>query len=522
MAMARVLRPAAVGAAALALAVVPAVAAHGAPVDRDETSVVDAVDAVDAVAAAPERVGQWPGNLLLELRRAQLSGVRYSAAAEAYTTTLREDAVAVGRAALDAAAAVEQMTGAVDVWTAVALEDTAAHLGRLLDGADAGRSAQAAGGSGAGAGGAARDLRHAERIASAAAELFRLAHDVEVATQEADVREELEVPEVLPAPEPLEEVTPDSGDVPAAQAPGPSGERDEPGEPSDPAEPGDPAGPSDPVEPATTVPPADDGSTPEHSAPGPVVPSPGEEPEGQEPAGPGEDSAPEDGEAFQEVGTPDPDADGTGGTEGAEPAQRTTRSPLTALPPEYATGILELEQRIDALAALRGTALVEPGTLSPQLRGEGFSLLDRLAYDESARLWHNGRVPLDELCPLAFAPGHLLRCDAAEALRLLNVEYREAFGEDLGVVSAYRSYESQVAVRATRGWLAAQPGTSQHGMGVAVDLADFGRLGQFDNPRHVWMREHGPRYGWEHPRIMRPGGGGPPEPWHFEYRTGAG
>ena len=53
-----------------------------------------------------------------------------------------------------------------------------------------------------------------------------------------------------------------------------------------------------------------------------------------------------------------------------------------------------------------------------------------------------------------------------------------------------------------------------------VDLGGFGALGSFDSPRYRWMLAHGERFGWVHPEVMRPGGGGPPEPWHFEFGTG--
>lgn len=131
----------------------------------------------------------------------------------------------------------------------------------------------------------------------------------------------------------------------------------------------------------------------------------------------------------------------------------------------------------------------------------------------------NGAVPEDMLCAPAFAPDARLRCDAAQALERLNAAYRAEHGRDLKVVSSYRSYSAQVATRASRGSLAATPGTSNHGRGVAVDLGGFGSVGQFDDPDYLWMRAHAGDYGWYHPASMRPGGGGPQEPWHWEYGT---
>uniref|UniRef100_UPI00165E720E M15 family metallopeptidase n=1 Tax=Actinotalea sp. JY-7885 TaxID=2758576 RepID=UPI00165E720E len=134
----------------------------------------------------------------------------------------------------------------------------------------------------------------------------------------------------------------------------------------------------------------------------------------------------------------------------------------------------------------------------------------------------NGEIPAEALCAPAFAADELLRCDAAEALERLNEAYRAEHGHDLSVVSSYRSYGMQVATRRSRGGLAATPGTSNHGRAVAVDFGNFGRLGSFSHPDYLWMKEHGPAFGWHHPSIMEPGGGGPQEPWHWEYGTDAG
>ncbi len=133
--------------------------------------------------------------------------------------------------------------------------------------------------------------------------------------------------------------------------------------------------------------------------------------------------------------------------------------------------------------------------------------------------WSNGAIPAGELCPVPFAPGARLQCDAAAALADLNEAYRAEFGADLAVTSSYRTYEAQVALKATKGGLAATPGTSNHGWGLAVDLGGIGGLGQFDSPRYRWLKANAERYGWHHPRVMEPGGSGPQEPWHWEFGT---
>lgn len=130
----------------------------------------------------------------------------------------------------------------------------------------------------------------------------------------------------------------------------------------------------------------------------------------------------------------------------------------------------------------------------------------------------NGQIPLDLLCSPQFTHV-LLRCDAAQALEQLNAAYRADFGRDLVVNGGYRTYAEQVQVREAKGDLAATPGRSNHGRGLAVDLSGFGAVGQFNDPDYLWMVENGPQFGWKHPPSMGPGGSGPLEPWHWEYGT---
>lgn len=121
------------------------------------------------------------------------------------------------------------------------------------------------------------------------------------------------------------------------------------------------------------------------------------------------------------------------------------------------------------------------------------------------------------LCPVPFAEGARLRCDAVDALVALDAEFRAEHGSSLPVGDTYRTYAAQVSVRQAKGSLAAPPGRSHHGWGVAVDFRGFGGVGRFDSPLYRWMAEHGPEHGWVHPEAMGPGGSGPQEPWHWEF-----
>ncbi len=150
---------------------------------------------------------------------------------------------------------------------------------------------------------------------------------------------------------------------------------------------------------------------------------------------------------------------------------------------------------------------------------EGFSLRESLLdvvtmFGGSTLGYANGRIPADVLCPLEFAPGHMLRCDAAERLTALNALFEEEFGYPIPMTDSYRSYEAQVSLAGIKPHLAAIPGTSNHGWGLAVDLGN--PIAGGNSPEYVWLRLHGPDYGWDNPSWAQLGGA-KPEPWHFEF-----
>ncbi|HKG51057.1 MAG TPA: M15 family metallopeptidase [Actinomycetales bacterium] len=129
----------------------------------------------------------------------------------------------------------------------------------------------------------------------------------------------------------------------------------------------------------------------------------------------------------------------------------------------------------------------------------------------------NGRIPLSQLCRLPFAPGHRLRADAAVGLIRLSAAYRAAFGKRLCLTDSYRSYASQVSLAARKPGLAARPGTSEHGLGLAADLCDGAEV--TGTRQNRWLHANAPKFGWDNPVWARPGGSRP-EAWHWEYVAG--
>ncbi|MCL2091958.1 MAG: D-alanyl-D-alanine carboxypeptidase family protein [Micrococcales bacterium] len=128
--------------------------------------------------------------------------------------------------------------------------------------------------------------------------------------------------------------------------------------------------------------------------------------------------------------------------------------------------------------------------------------------------YSNGQVPSSALCAPAFSLNARLRCDAAEMLDGLNQAYRARFGRNLSVTDSYRTLNGQIACRETKGSLCANPGTSKHGLGLAVDLG--GPEARIGTVEHQWMLDHVTEYGWNKPNWSLPTGS-KPEPWHFEF-----
>ncbi len=137
--------------------------------------------------------------------------------------------------------------------------------------------------------------------------------------------------------------------------------------------------------------------------------------------------------------------------------------------------------------------------------------------DEPPGAWgghQNGRIPAAELCTLAGAPSHRLRCDAAAAYASLATAYRNRFGTRLCITDSYRPFENQVTAAERKPGLAARPGTSNHGWALAVDLC--GGANEFGTRQHRWLQTNAMRHGWRQPSWAATDGARP-EPWHWDF-----
>lgn len=165
-----------------------------------------------------------------------------------------------------------------------------------------------------------------------------------------------------------------------------------------------------------------------------------------------------------------------------------------------ATRIAEIRHQ---LAAFR------PVPLAPPVEGTAFasSLAAASGVTEAAlkERYDNGRIPAGALTEIG-STGHRLAAPAAAAMEGLLRKARQD-GVTIGITDSYRSYDEQVDLARRKGLyaqggLAAAPGTSDHGWGLAVDL-------DLDAKAQAWMRANAGRFGFTENT--------PREPWHWKF-----
>jgi hypothetical protein len=129
----------------------------------------------------------------------------------------------------------------------------------------------------------------------------------------------------------------------------------------------------------------------------------------------------------------------------------------------------------------------------------------------------NGRLPSILLKPIGWSPRSRGTKDSARALTALGAAFRREFGYYPGITDSYRTYAEQVAVKAAKGYLAAKPGTSNHGWGTAYDLGTS--INVRSSAQHQWMQKNAKYFGFDNPNWATPGAYGfqKDEPWHWEY-----
>lgn len=122
----------------------------------------------------------------------------------------------------------------------------------------------------------------------------------------------------------------------------------------------------------------------------------------------------------------------------------------------------------------------------------------------------NGKLnPGDPSQLVQVEPGHFLAPKVASSFKVMKAAAAMQ-GINLAINNAYRSFEQQVDMARrfglySQGGRAAQPGTSNHGLGQAIDLNVKSNPGSVE-----WLKANAAKYGFKN--IPR-------EPWHWEMRT---
>ena len=118
----------------------------------------------------------------------------------------------------------------------------------------------------------------------------------------------------------------------------------------------------------------------------------------------------------------------------------------------------------------------------------------------------NGKIPASALEPVG-TTRHKLWGPAAEALtRMMSDAAKD--GVQIGITDSYRPYGEQVDLARrkglySQGGLAAKPGTSEHGWGMAADL-------DLNAKALSWVRQNGEKYGFFNTASR--------ESWHWGFK----
>lgn len=104
---------------------------------------------------------------------------------------------------------------------------------------------------------------------------------------------------------------------------------------------------------------------------------------------------------------------------------------------------------------------------------------------------------------------HYMKPDAAKAYKAMQRAAKKD-GINFAITDSYRDYDTQVRLKQQKPTLAATPGHSNHGWGLALDI-NVGD-GTMSNATYAWLKQNGAKFGFGQPMSY--------EPWHWEYKGG--
>ena len=161
-----------------------------------------------------------------------------------------------------------------------------------------------------------------------------------------------------------------------------------------------------------------------------------------------------------------------------------------------------------AAGTATATALADPTALMRPAALHSTHNHGKVQPPPELQAYGNGRIPPEALAEIGDGE-HRMWAPAGEQFNKMRAA-AAADGMSFGVTDSYRSYEAQVDVAErkglySQGGLAATPGTSNHGWGLALDL-------DLDSKAQEWMRANAGRFGFVEDV--------PREPWHWTFHGG--
>lgn len=154
-------------------------------------------------------------------------------------------------------------------------------------------------------------------------------------------------------------------------------------------------------------------------------------------------------------------------------------------------------------------------------------------FAKNSMAYYNGDMPKASLCTLpsswndAWNPStnRALECNAAASLQEMNAAFKAKFGYSIVLDEGYRDLTTQEEYESFLGYpRAATPGTSNHGLGSAIDLEGYTSAVMAGHTSHYnfgsaadqWLQQNALNYGWDRPSYLDATGNNP-EYWHYNY-----
>lgn len=117
----------------------------------------------------------------------------------------------------------------------------------------------------------------------------------------------------------------------------------------------------------------------------------------------------------------------------------------------------------------------------------------------------NGKIDVARMTPIEKG-AHYMKPSAAIAYKAMQRAMKRDLGHGFDITDSYRTYDQQKALKKVKPTLAATPGKSNHGWGIALDI------NVNDSKVYNWLVKNGKKYGFTQPMDY--------EPWHWEYEGG--